>query len=58
MPLPVSQAAYAQLEAAKQQGLGELDVAAIIAHMERTAGIDDYPWPIDADGNPLPPLEG
>jgi 3-hydroxyisobutyrate dehydrogenase len=45
VPLPVSEAAYAMLTAATQQGLGELDVSAIVAFMERMAGIDKYPWP-------------
>jgi 3-hydroxyisobutyrate dehydrogenase len=45
VPLPVSEAAYAMLTAAVQQGLGDLDVAAIVAFMERMAGIDKYPWP-------------
>ena len=47
VPMPVSESAYAMLTAAKQQGLGELDVAAIIAFQERLAGMDDYPWPIE-----------
>ena len=58
VPMPVSQSSYAMLEAAKQSGLGDLDVAAMVAFMERMAGMDDYPWPIDEEGNPLPPLEG
>jgi 3-hydroxyisobutyrate dehydrogenase len=45
VPLPVSEAAYAMLTAAKQQGLGDLDVAAIVAFQERLSGMDDYPWP-------------
>jgi 3-hydroxyisobutyrate dehydrogenase len=45
VPLPVSETAYAMLTAAKQQGLGELDVAATIAFQERLAGMDEYPWP-------------
>jgi len=50
VPLPVSESAYAMLTAADQQGLGDLDVAAIIAFQERFAGMDDYPWPVDGDG--------
>ena len=50
VPLPVSESAYAMLTAADQQGLGDLDVAAIIAFQERLAGMDDYPWPVDGDG--------
>jgi 3-hydroxyisobutyrate dehydrogenase len=46
VPMPVSEASYAMLTAAKQQGLGELDVAAMVAFMERLAGMDRYPWPV------------
>ena len=52
MPMPVSEAAYAILTAAKQQGLGDLDVSAMVAFQERLAGMDDYPWPVAADGRP------
>lgn len=45
VPLPVSETAYSMLTAAKQQGLGDLDVAAILAFQERMSGMDDYPWP-------------
>jgi 3-hydroxyisobutyrate dehydrogenase len=45
VPMPVSEAAYAMLTAAKAQGLGDLDVAAILAFQERLTGMDDYPWP-------------
>jgi 3-hydroxyisobutyrate dehydrogenase len=45
VPLPVSESAYSMLTAATQQGLGDLDVAAIVAFQERLAGMDDYPWP-------------
>jgi 3-hydroxyisobutyrate dehydrogenase len=48
VPMPVSESAYAMLTAATAQGLGDLDVAAIIAFQERMAGLDGYPWP----GNP------
>jgi 3-hydroxyisobutyrate dehydrogenase len=46
IPMPVSESAYAMLTAAKQQGLGDLDVSAIVAFQERLAGSDKYPWPI------------
>jgi 3-hydroxyisobutyrate dehydrogenase len=46
VPMPVAESAYAMLTAAQQQGLGDLDVAAIVAFMERMAGMDDYPWPV------------
>jgi 3-hydroxyisobutyrate dehydrogenase len=46
VPMPVAESAYATLTAAQQQGLGDLDVAAIVAFAERMAGMDDYPWPV------------
>ncbi len=45
VPMPVSESAYAMLTAASAQGLGDLDVAAIVAFQERLAGMDEYPWP-------------
>jgi 3-hydroxyisobutyrate dehydrogenase len=45
VPMPVAESAYAMLTAAQQQGLGDLDVAAMLAFMERMAGMEDYPWP-------------
>ena len=45
VPLPVSETAYSMLTAARQQGLGDLDVAAILAFQERMSGMEDYPWP-------------
>ncbi len=52
VPMPVAESAYATLTAAQQQGLGDLDVAAVVAFMERMAGMDDYPWPVgeEAEG--------
>ena len=50
VPMPVAGSAYAMLTAAQQQGLGELDVAAIVALMERMAGMDEYPWPVSNGG--------
>ena len=38
VPMPVSESAYAMLTAATAQGLGDLDVAAIVAFQERMAG--------------------
>ena len=52
VPMPVSESAYAALTAAKAQGLGDLDVAAILAFQERMTGMDDYPWPLDSNGAP------
>jgi 3-hydroxyisobutyrate dehydrogenase len=45
VPMPVSESAYSMLTAAMAQGLGDLDVAAIVALQERMAGMNDYPWP-------------
>ncbi len=50
VPMPVAESAYAMLTAAKQQGLGDLDVAAIVAFQERLSGMDDYPWPVEDAG--------
>lgn len=47
VPMPVSEASYASLTAAMAQGLGDLDVAAIVAFQERFSGMTDYPWPLD-----------
>jgi 3-hydroxyisobutyrate dehydrogenase len=49
VPMPVSETAYSMLTAAQQQGLGDLDVAAILAFQERMTGMD-YPWPGSAEG--------
>jgi 3-hydroxyisobutyrate dehydrogenase len=43
--MPVSESAYASLTAATAQGLGDFDVAAILAFQERMAGMNDRPWP-------------
>jgi 3-hydroxyisobutyrate dehydrogenase len=48
VPMPVSESAYAMLTAAQQQGLGDFDVAAILAFQERMTGMD-YPWPGSAE---------
>lgn len=50
VPMPVSEAAYAMLTAAKAQGLGDLDVAAILAFQERMSGMEGYPWPGESRG--------
>jgi 3-hydroxyisobutyrate dehydrogenase len=52
VPMPVSESAYSMLTAATQQGLGDFDVAAILAFQERLSGMDDYPWPEPGDGPP------
>jgi 3-hydroxyisobutyrate dehydrogenase len=45
VPMPVSEAAHQMLTAAMAQGLGDLDVGAVVAFQERLAGMDEYPWP-------------
>jgi 3-hydroxyisobutyrate dehydrogenase len=52
VPMPVSESAYAMLTAASQQGLGDFDVAAILAFQERLTGMDEYPWPERGAGRP------
>jgi 3-hydroxyisobutyrate dehydrogenase len=46
VPMPVSESAYSMLTAAAAQGLGDLDVSAIVAFQERMAGLDEYQWPV------------
>jgi hypothetical protein len=38
------------LTAASAQGLGDLDVAAVLAFQERLAGMEDYGWPLEDGG--------
>ena len=45
VPMPVSESAHQMLTAAMAQGLGDLDVGAIIAFQERMSGMDSYTWP-------------
>ncbi len=45
VPMPVTESAHAMLTAAQQQGLGDLDVAAMLAFQERMSGVHEYPWP-------------
>jgi 3-hydroxyisobutyrate dehydrogenase len=52
VPMPVTESAYAMLTAANQQGLGDFDVAAILAFQERLSGMEDYPWPEPGAGPP------
>jgi len=58
VPIPVSETAYSMLTAAKQRGLGDLDVSAILAFMEEISGLDSYAWPIGPDGEPVPGAPG
>lgn len=49
IPMPVTEAAHQMLTAAMAQGLGDLDVGAVIAFQERLAGMDGYAWPVSED---------
>ncbi|MCW3026902.1 MAG: hypothetical protein JWN81_113 [Solirubrobacterales bacterium] len=45
VPMPVTEASYASLTAARQMGLGDKDVAAIVSYQERVSGLKGYDWP-------------
>jgi 3-hydroxyisobutyrate dehydrogenase len=45
VPMPATSASYDVLTAAMNAGLGELDCAAVLAEVERSAGVTDQPWP-------------
>jgi 3-hydroxyisobutyrate dehydrogenase len=45
VPMPATSASYDVLTAAANAGLGELDCAAVLAEVERSAGVTDQPWP-------------
>ncbi|HEV7886642.1 MAG TPA: NAD(P)-dependent oxidoreductase [Acidimicrobiales bacterium] len=45
VPMPVTESAHQMLTAAMQQGLGDLDVGAVIAFQERLSGMTGYDWP-------------
>jgi 3-hydroxyisobutyrate dehydrogenase len=45
VPMPVTESAHSMLTAAQQLGLGDFDVAAMLAFEEKMAGMTDYPWP-------------
>lgn len=45
VPMPVSEASYAALTAAKRMGLGDKDVAAMVAYQEHISGLNGYDWP-------------
>jgi 3-hydroxyisobutyrate dehydrogenase len=51
VPMPVAASALHALTAAQQQGLGDLDVGAILASQERQSGIQSYPWPAQNRGS-------
>lgn len=48
VPMPTTTASHDWLTAAENAGLGEVDVAALLAYVERASGIEGYPWPGEA----------
>jgi 3-hydroxyisobutyrate dehydrogenase len=55
VPMPVAESAYTMLTAAQQQGLGDLDVSAVLAFQERLSGLEGYPWPDPSEARSGPP---
>jgi 3-hydroxyisobutyrate dehydrogenase len=45
VPMPATTASYEVLTSAANAGLGDLDCAAVLAEVERMAGVTDQPWP-------------
>jgi 3-hydroxyisobutyrate dehydrogenase len=45
VPMPVTEASYASLTAASQMGLGDKDVAAMVAYQEYISALPGYDWP-------------
>jgi 3-hydroxyisobutyrate dehydrogenase len=45
--MPATTASYEVLTSAANAGLGDLDCAAVLAEVERMAGVADQPWPIE-----------
>ncbi|HEX2132648.1 MAG TPA: NAD(P)-dependent oxidoreductase [Actinophytocola sp.] len=48
VPMPTTATSHDWLTAAQNRGLGEHDVAALLAYMESVSGLDRYPWPGEA----------
>lgn len=48
VPMPTTAASHDWLTAAQNRGLGDHDVAALLAYVETVSGLDDYPWPGEA----------
>lgn len=48
VPMPTTSTSHDWLTAAQNRGLGEHDVAALMAFMESVSGLEDYPWPGEA----------
>jgi len=47
VPMPTTAASHDWLTAAQNRGLGEYDVASLLAYMEIVSGLDQYLWPGD-----------
>jgi 3-hydroxyisobutyrate dehydrogenase len=47
VPMPATTASYEVLTSAANAGLGDLDCAAVLAEVERMAGVADQPWPVE-----------
>jgi 3-hydroxyisobutyrate dehydrogenase len=45
VPMPTTSASHDWLTSACNRGLGEHDVASLLAHMETVSGLEEYPWP-------------
>lgn len=50
VPMPATSASFDVLTAAVNAGLGDLDCAAVLAQVERSAGLTDPPWPAATAG--------
>lgn len=48
VPMPTTAASHDWLTSAMNAGLGEHDVAALVAYMEQASDISGYPWPGEA----------
>jgi len=48
VPMPATATSYDWLTSAMNAGLGEHDVAALLAFAETVSGLPDYPWPGEA----------
>ncbi|GAB3433880.1 NAD(P)-dependent oxidoreductase [Actinophytocola sediminis] len=48
VPMPTTATSYDWLTAAQNRGLGDHDVAALMAFMESVSGLADYAWPEEA----------
>lgn len=48
VPMPTTTASHDWLTSAMNAGLGEHDIAALLAFMETVSGLGDYPWPGEA----------